>query len=71
MEKSLITSKISGSELLTGGEFGPENSLQAVILGLIVGILFLWIANKQHKLVKPFWKQRKIDNPNDHVLLNY
>jgi len=62
LTKSLITSKISGSELLTGGTFGPENSLQAVILGLVSGIVFLWMANKQGKLVEPFWKQQKIDN---------
>ena len=62
LEKSLINCKISGPDLLTGGEFGPENSLQAVILGLLVGIMFLWMAIKQNKFVKPFWKQQKIDS---------
>lgn len=62
LSKSLINSKMSGNEFLTGGTFGPENSIQAVILGLVTGIVFLWIANKQHKIVKPFWKQQKIDN---------
>jgi membrane protease YdiL (CAAX protease family) len=61
LEKSLISSKISGPELLTGGEFGPENSLQAVILGFMVGLMFLWKAKKQNKFVKPFWKRQKID----------
>jgi len=71
LEKSLISSKISGSELLTGGEFGPENSLQAVILGLVVGMLFLWIAKKQKKFVKPFWTRQKIDiRENESVLKN-
>lgn len=70
LEKSLINSKIDGPVLLTGGEFGPENSLQAVILGLVVGILFLWMAYKQNKLVKPFWKQQKVDNMKDTVLQN-
>lgn len=56
LNKSLVTSKISGPDLLTGGMFGPENSLQAVILGLVVGLLFLWMAKKQHKIVAPFWK---------------
>jgi membrane protease YdiL (CAAX protease family) len=62
LNKSWISSKIEGHDLLTGGAFGPENSLQAVILGLAVGILFLWTANKQHKIVKPFWREQKIDN---------
>jgi hypothetical protein len=61
LEKTLINSKIDGPKLLTGGAFGPENSLQAVILGLAVGILFIWMAYKQHKLVKPYWKQPKVD----------
>lgn len=61
LKKSWISSNISGPDLLTGGEFGPENSLQAVILGLLAGIMFLWMAQKQHKFVKPFWKQRKMD----------
>lgn len=64
LEKSLISSKISGPELLTGGEFGPENSLQALILGLVVGFLFLWIAYKQNKLVKPFWKLHRVEKLN-------
>jgi uncharacterized protein len=62
LNKSWISCKIEGHDLLTGGAFGPENSLQAVILGLAVGILFLWMASKKHKLVKPFWRQQKIDN---------
>jgi len=62
LKKSLISSKIEGHDLLTGGAFGPENSLQSVILGLAVGILFLWMANKKHNFVKPFWRQQKIDN---------
>ncbi len=61
LEKSLINNKISGPELLTGGAFGPENSLQSVILGLLIGILFLWMANNKNNLVKPYWKQPKID----------
>ncbi|NWJ52100.1 MAG: CPBP family intramembrane metalloprotease [Bacteroidetes bacterium] len=58
LNKSLVTSKISGPELLTGGAFGPENSLQALLLGLVVGLLFLWMAKKQGKIIAPFWKHR-------------
>jgi uncharacterized protein len=61
LEKSLINSKINGHELITGGAFGPENSLQAVILGLAVGILFFRIARKKNNIVKPFWRLPKID----------
>lgn len=62
LKKSLISSKIDGPDLLTGGAFGPENSLQAVILGLATAIIFLWLANKQHNMRKPFWNKQKIGN---------
>jgi uncharacterized protein len=44
IDKTLLTSKFSGSEYLTGGDFGPENSLPAVIICTAAGIIFLWLA---------------------------
>ena len=55
--KSLFTSKFSGSELITGGLFGPENSIQATVFCLILGIVFIIIAKRQNKFVKPYWKK--------------
>ncbi len=55
--KSLFTSKISGPEIITGGLFGPENSIQATVFCLIVGIIFIIIAKRQNKFIKPFWKK--------------
>ncbi len=60
IDESLFTSKFSGSMRLTGGSFGPENSLQATIFCLIAALIFLWMAKKQNKFVEPFWKKRKI-----------
>ena len=57
LKKCLINAKFSGSDLLTGGAFGPENALQAVILGLVVAIVFLWFASKQGKVIKPYWRR--------------
>jgi len=57
LKKCLINAKFSGSDLLTGGAFGPENSLQAVILGLAAAIIFLWLGRKQGKLIKPYWRR--------------
>ncbi len=58
LNKSLIRCKISGPDLLTGGAFGPENSLQAVILGLLTAGLFLWLAKKRNHMVKPAWRRQ-------------
>lgn len=59
LKKSLVKATFDGPDLLTGGKFGPENSIQAVVLGLIVGAIFLILAYKQNKIIKPFWINRK------------
>ncbi len=57
LEKSLFTSKITGSELLTGGQFGPGSSIQAAIFCLIAAILFLWLAKRKNNFIKPYWRR--------------
>jgi putative cofactor-binding repeat protein len=52
VEKSLLTSRISGNPLITGGAFGPENSVQATVLCLIAGIGFLWLAKKKGQFIR-------------------
>ena len=50
--KSLFTAKFSGPQLLTGGAFGPENSLQAVLFCLGAALLFILAAKRGNKIVK-------------------
>jgi membrane protease YdiL (CAAX protease family) len=57
IEKTLFTSKITGPQLLTGAQFGPGNSIQSLILCLITGLLFLWLAKRKNNFIKPFWKK--------------
>ena len=57
IEKSLFTSKLTGSELLTGGQFGPGNSIQSTIFCLIAGLLFLWLAKRKNNFINPPWKK--------------
>ncbi len=59
ISKSLIIPKIHGHELLTGGSFGPENSLPAVIFGVLAAALFLWKAGKKKTWIKPSWRHKK------------
>jgi membrane protease YdiL (CAAX protease family) len=59
IEKSLFTSIIEGPSLITGGEFGPEGSIQATIFCLIASGIFLFLILKQHKIIKPFWRKPK------------
>jgi membrane protease YdiL (CAAX protease family) len=51
--KSLFDSKISGPRLITGGPLGPQNSIQALIICLVLGFIFLRLAKRKNNLV-PF-----------------
>jgi len=57
---SLFSTKISGAELITGGAFGPEGTIQATIFWLLVSIIFMVLITKQKKITKPFWKYAKL-----------
>jgi len=50
--KSLITHKITGNELITGGEFGFEGSLIATILMILTIIGLNWFFEKKEALSK-------------------
>jgi len=56
MSKSFLTTKIEGSEIITGGEFGPEGSIQATLFCLIAAITLMALNVKQNKIVAPYWK---------------
>jgi membrane protease YdiL (CAAX protease family) len=57
ISKTLITSKIEGAEWFTGGQFGPEGSIQATVFCLIATILLLVLSHKNGKIIKPYWKK--------------
>jgi membrane protease YdiL (CAAX protease family) len=47
----LLISKTSGPELLTGGAFGAEASLPAIMLCTAVGVYFLWRAKQKGQII--------------------
>jgi uncharacterized protein len=47
----LLISKTSGSDILTGGPFGAEASLPAIILCTAIGLYFLWRAKQKGEVV--------------------
>jgi membrane protease YdiL (CAAX protease family) len=49
--QGLLDGVTSGSALLTGGDFGPEGSLYAVVFGLLLTLGFLWLAHRRGNLV--------------------
>ncbi len=59
VSRTLITSKIEGAEWFTGGQFGPEGSIQATLFCLVPTIILLVLSHKEGKIVKPYWKKSK------------
>jgi CAAX protease family protein len=57
IRQSLLESKISGSVFLTGGQQGPQNSIQALLFCLLTGLIFLYLAKRKNNFIKPSWKQ--------------
>jgi membrane protease YdiL (CAAX protease family) len=55
----LIAPDVTGPAWLTGGAFGVEMSVAAVILGLLLGIYFLKKAISRGQIVKPSWQRKK------------
>ena len=60
--EGLLTSKITGPSLLTGGQTGPQDSLQSLIFCLLTGIVFLVLAKQKNRFIKPIW-QRTVSIP--------
>ncbi|MGW2686057.1 CPBP family intramembrane glutamic endopeptidase [Streptomyces sp. NPDC001414] len=50
-QQGLLDASTSGSQLVTGGEFGPEASLYSVLLGILVTLAFLRLARRRGHLV--------------------
>lgn len=53
----LIRSTIKGPDYLTGGSFGVESSVLALVLCTTTGIVMLVMAARRGKVVPPIWKR--------------
>lgn len=49
--EGLLDATTSGPVLITGGEFGPEGSVYAVLFGVLVTLAFLRLAHRRGLLV--------------------
>jgi uncharacterized protein len=47
----LLHSVTSGSTLVTGGKFGPEASPYTIVFGVLLTVLFMWLAHRRGNLV--------------------
>jgi membrane protease YdiL (CAAX protease family) len=60
IEQSLFTSEITGSAFITGGQTGPQNSIQALIFCAIMSLVFLWLAKRKNNFLKPAWNRKTV-----------
>jgi membrane protease YdiL (CAAX protease family) len=52
---SFLTTKITGNSLMTGGEFGPEATIQSMIFCLLASIILIQLG--KNKIIQPVWKK--------------
>jgi membrane protease YdiL (CAAX protease family) len=55
----ILVTRRTGPEWLTGGDFGLEASLAAVVVATIAGVLLLWKARQRGGFVAPMWQRRR------------
>jgi membrane protease YdiL (CAAX protease family) len=56
----LLHSRFSGPTLLSGGAFGPEASLVAVVVCLSAGVAIAVAASRRRRVIAPFWTRRAL-----------
>lgn len=56
-DPGLIRSTIEGPDLLTGGSFGLESSILALVLCTTTGVILLMIALRRGHILPPLWKR--------------
>jgi uncharacterized protein len=65
--KGILIAKTSGPPLITGGAFGAEASLPAMIIATGAGIFMLVLAHKRGRFVAPRWKRLKVEEQGSTV----
>ncbi|KUO50403.1 MAG: hypothetical protein APF78_06585 [Sphingomonadales bacterium BRH_c3] len=56
----MVEAQLRGNELLSGGAFGLEASVIAMVLATAVGIYFVWLAVQRGEIVRPWWVRRRV-----------
>jgi membrane protease YdiL (CAAX protease family) len=59
----LLNGRLSGPELMTGGAFGLEASLPALVIATAAGIVILVLAIRRGHLVPPMWARKAVSVP--------
>jgi hypothetical protein len=49
---ALFKSSLTGPYILTGDEFGPENSVLTIILTFLIFLIFYWLSHKRSHIIR-------------------
>jgi hypothetical protein len=55
----VLKPEIRGSDLLTGGAFGAEASLPAIVIATAFGLVLLYVAWRRGQFMAPIWVRRR------------
>jgi uncharacterized protein len=61
-QEGLVEARLSGPELLSGGAFGLEASLIALVIATTAGVWLVAMAVRRGELVRPWWVRRRLAN---------
>lgn len=56
--EGILRGELHGPELLTGGPFGVEGSVVAVVVCLAAAVVLLVVARREGHLIAPMWRRR-------------
>ncbi len=59
-QNGMVEARLSGPELLSGGAFGLEASLIAMVLATAAGVILVVLAVRRGELVRPWWARRRL-----------
>jgi len=58
-QEGMVQAKLSGNALLSGGAFGLEASVIAMVIATAAGVWLVWRAVRAGELVRPWWVRRR------------
>jgi hypothetical protein len=59
-EHGLVQAKLSGPEILTGGMFGLEASIIALVIATAAGAFLIVLAVRRGRVMQPWWVPRRL-----------
>ncbi len=56
--RDAVTAQLTGPSWITGGSFGPEAGLPAIVTCTIAAVLLLVVASRRNEIARPSWRTR-------------